>query len=495
MIDLSKNEIWFACGSQSLYGEETLKQVEADMRQVAEALSGSSEIPVKIVTSQVLTTPEAIHEFCLKANASPQCVGIIAWMHTFSPAKMWIRGLAALEKPLAHLHTQFYRDLPWSEIDMDYMNLHQSAHGGREFGYICTRMGIRRKVIVGHWEDSAIQRKLGIWSRAASAVADLRRGTVARLGDNMRDVAVTEGDKVEAQIRLGVTVSGYGMGDLVSHIDAVLPSRIDVLLSQYEDEYGIDAELKEGGDKHEKLREAARIELGLHDFMGSGNFIGLTDTFENLHGLKQLPGLAIQRLMAAGYGFGAEGDWKTAAMVRAMKVMADGLNGGTSFMEDYTYHLNPSGMKVLGAHMLEVCPSIAASRPSLEMHPLGIGGKDDPARLVFTAPPGPAVNLGILDLGDRFRLVANEVDLVIPEHPLPKLPVASALWTPRPDLPTAAEAWILAGGPHHTSMSMAITTEYLEDFAEIVGVELLRIDANTQIADFKDRMRLGNTYL
>lgn len=495
MIDLSKNEIWFACGSQSLYGEKTLRQVDADMRQVAEALSASSEIPVQVVASPVLTTPEAIREFCLKANASPQCVGVVAWMHTFSPAKMWISGLSVLEKPMAHLHTQFYRDLPWSEIDMDYMNLHQSAHGGREFGYICTRMGIRRKVIVGHWQESSVQRKLGIWSRAASASADLKRGKIARLGDNMRDVAVTEGDKVEAQIRLGVTVSGYGIGDLVERIDAVAPGRVDVLLSQYEDEYDVDGSLKEGGARRDELREAARIELGMHDFMGSDNFIGLTDTFENLHGIKQLPGLAIQRLMAAGYGFGAEGDWKTAAMVRAMKVMAAGLRGGTSFMEDYTYHLDPSGMKVLGAHMLEVCPSLAAGRPSLQIHPLGIGGKDDPARLVFTAPAGPAVNLGILDLGDRFRLIVNEVDLLLPEHPLPKLPVASALWTPRPDLPTSAEAWILGGGPHHTSMSMAITMEYLEDFAEITGVELLCIDAETRIPDFKDRMRLGSTYL
>jgi L-arabinose isomerase len=410
-------------------------------------------------------------------------------MHTFSPAKMWIAGLKALDKPMAHLHTQFNRDLPWGTIDMDFMNLNQAAHGDREFGYICSRLRKPRKVIVGHWQDAVTQLELAAWQRVAAGRAELRRLKVARLGDNMRQVAVTEGDKVEAQIRLGIEVHGYGIGDLVRAMDSVGDADVDRQIARYDDEYAMAEPLRAGGSKRDALRYAARSELGLRAFLDAGGFGAFTDTFEDLHGLCQLPGLAAQRLMADGYGFGAEGDWKTAALVRAVKAMGEGLPGGASFMEDYTYHLHPSGPKVLGAHMLEVCPTLAAQKPSCEIHPLGIGGKSDPVRLVFTARPGPAVLVAMLDLGDRFRMVVNEVEAVEPEQPMPKLPVARALWTPLPDLKTAAAAWIYAGGPHHSAYSQAIDAGYAEDLAEMLGIECLRIDRHTRLADFKDHIR------
>jgi L-arabinose isomerase len=487
-------EAWFVTGSQHLYGDETLQEVANHSRTIARALSQSDAIPTRVVFKPVLTTTEEIYNLCLEANASQNCVGVVAWMHTFSPAKMWIAGLKALQKPFVHLHTQFNRDIPWGSIDMDFMNLNQSAHGGREFGFIGTRMRLNRKVIVGFWQDEGVQAQLATWMRAASAWHDAQGAKIARIGDNMREVAVTEGDKVEAQIRLGYAVNGYGVGDLVKYVSGVADAEINALIAEYGDEYAVSDPIGADLGQNKSLREAARIELGMRAFLEEGGFKAFTTTFENLHGLEQLPGLAVQRLMADGYGFGAEGDWKTAALVRAMKVMAIGLEGGTSFMEDYTYHLDPSGMKVLGAHMLEVCASIAEERPSLEVHPLGIGGKGDPARLVFNVPSGPGLNVCVIDLGGRFRMILNTVDVVPPDTPLPKLPVARVVWVPRPDLQTAAAAWILAGGAHHTGFSQALTAEHLEDFASMADLEFLLIDDDTKLRAFKQELRWNEVY-
>ncbi len=489
MVDLKKREVWFVTGSQHLYGNEVLAKVADHSRQIAEGFSRSPKIPVQVVFKPVVTTPDAIRELCLQANAAKSCVGLVAWMHTFSPAKMWIAGLTALSKPFVHLHTQFNRDIPWSGIDMDFMNLNQSAHGDREFGFMASRLRLERKVIVGFWQDADVIDELAVWTRAACAWDDSRGLKIARFGDNMREVAVTEGDKVEAQIRFGYSVSGYGLGDLVKRVDAIGDAEVDKLVSEYESRYTVSKALRAGGEQRESLRTAARIELGMRAFLTDGGFGAFTTTFEDLHGLAQLPGLAVQRLMADGFGFGAEGDWKTAALVRAMKVMGSGLPGGTTFMEDYTYHLEGKAMKVLGAHMLEVCESIADGKPSLEIHPLSIGGKEDPARLVFTARRGPAVNASIVDMGNRFRLIVNEVDVVPPDADLPKLPVARALWVPRPNLKTAAGAWILAGGAHHTGYSQAVTAEHLRDFAEMARIELLLIDGKTTIAEFRKEIR------
>jgi L-arabinose isomerase len=402
---------------------------------------------------------------------------------------MWIGGLTALRKPFLHLHTQFNRDLPWGQIDMDFMNLNQSAHGDREAGFIHTRLRLNRKVVVGHWSDPEVQDRIGAWMRAARAWQDLQGAKFARFGDNMRQVAVTEGDKVAAEARFGFSVNGYGVGDLAKCVNEISEAAITRLCVEYEDRYTVAPELRKGGARHQSLRDAAEIELGLRAFIEAGDFVGFTTTFEVLDGLKQLPGLAVQRLMADGYGFGAEGDWKTCALLRAMKVMASGLKGGTSFMEDYTYHLHPDGEQVLGAHMLEVCESIADGKPSLEIHPLGIGGKEDPARLVFDAPAGPALNASMIDLGNRFRLIVNEVDVVKPPQPLSRLPVARAVWQCRPDFKTAAAAWIYAGGAHHTGFSYAVTAEHLEDFAEIAGVELVLIDRRTELRAFREQLR------
>jgi L-arabinose isomerase len=494
MKSFEKLEAWFVTGSQHLYGDETLEKVAEHSREIAQALTKSDRIPVKVVFKPVLTTPEAIQQLCLEANAAPNCIGLIAWMHTFSPAKMWIAGLKALQKPFVHLHTQFNRDIPWGSIDMNFMNLNQSAHGGREFGFIGTRMRLNRKVIVGFWQDEGIQSQLATWTRAACAWHDAQGAKIARIGDNMREVAVTEGDKVEAQIRLGYAVNGYGVGDLVQYVDGVTDTEIDTLIREYSEQYVVPDPIRADLSQSKPVRDAARIELGMRAFLEEGGFKAFTTTFENLHGLEQLPGLAVQRLMADGYGFGAEGDWKTAALVRAMKVMATGLDGGTSFMEDYTYHLDPSGMKVLGAHMLEVCASIAEDRPSLEVHPLGIGGKADPARLVFDVPSGPALNASVIDLGNRFRMIVNAVDVVPPDEPLPKLPVARVVWVPQPDLPTAAAAWILAGGAHHTGFSQALTAEHLEDFSSMANLEFLLIDDDTKLRQFKQELRWNEIY-
>jgi L-arabinose isomerase len=494
MIDLSQFEVWFVTGSQHLYGPATLEKVAAHSREIAGALGRAAAIPVRVVVKPVMTGPEGIRDLCLEANAARNCVGLITWMHTFSPAKMWIAGLTALQKPFAHLHTQYNREIPWSEIDMDFMNLNQAAHGDREFGFIGSRMRLARKVIVGYWQDVDVQAELGGWTRAACAWHDWQGAKVARFGDNMREVAVTEGDKVEAQRRLGYSVNGYGVGDLVEYVQRVPDEEIDALIAEYEARYAVVPALHRGGPQYPSLREAARLEAGIRHFLEAGQFKAFTTTFEDLHGIHQLPGLAAQRLMAEGYGYGAEGDWKTAALVRAMKVMSAGLAGGTSFMEDYTYHLAGDGMKILGSHMLEVCETIAAEQPRLEIHPLGIGGKADPARLVFDARSGPAVAAAIMDVGNRFRMVVNQVDAVPMDEPLPRLPVARALWLPQPDLKTATTAWILAGGAHHTGFSYALTAEHLEDFADMAGIEFLRIDRETRLAAFKKEIRWNDMY-
>jgi L-arabinose isomerase len=494
MINFQQFEVWFVTGSQHLYGEEALKQVDADSQKIVEALNQTGKLALNVVFKPVLTTPDAITQLCLEANAAPNCVGLVTWMHTFSPAKMWIAGLNMLRKPFVHLHTQFGRDIPWSTIDMDFMNLNQSAHGGREFGFIGTRLRRERKVIVGHWQDDDVLAQLDTWLRAAVAWADSQSLKVARIGDNMRQVAVTEGDKVEAQIKFGYSVNGYGLGDLVQYVDSFSDAEVDQLVAEYEDSYVVADRLKPNGAQRESLRDAARIELGLRAFLAEGDFKAFTTTFENLYGLKQLPGIAVQRLMADGIGFGAEGDWKTAALVRSMKVMNSGLDGGTSFMEDYTYHFKPNDMKVLGAHMLEICPSIAEGKPSMEIHPLGIGGKEDPVRLVFNTPAGPGLNASIIDLGNRFRLLVNTVDVVPPDEPLPKLPVARAMWLPHPNLKVAAATWILAGGAHHTGFSQAVTVEHLEDFADMAGLEFVLIDSTTTVRELKKELRWNEIY-
>lgn len=494
MIDLKKLEIWFVTGSQFLYGEETLKQVAANSQQIVKEFEASTLIPAKVLFKPVLKTPEEIYQLCQEANSEKNCIGIIAWMHTFSPAKMWIGGLKILNKPLLHLHTQFNRDIPWKDIDMDFMNLNQSAHGDREFGFIMTRMRLNRKVVVGHWKDSNVQERLNVWMRAAAGWHDWQGGKFCRFGDNMRQVAVTDGDKVEAEMKFGYSVNGYGIGDLVKVVNQVPDADVTKLVTEYEQRYNVVASLRKGGEKHNSLRESAKIELGLRAFLGQGNFKGFTDTFEDLHGLEQLPGIAVQRLMADGYGFGAEGDWKTAALVRLMKVMGSGLKGGNSFMEDYTYHFDPSNPMVLGAHMLEICESIADGKPSCEIHQLGIGGKADPVRLVFNSAAGPALNASIIDMGNRFRLLVNEVQAVKPEHDLPKLPVARVLWKPYPDMHTGCAAWILAGGAHHTCYSQNLTAEHLQDFADIANIEAVHIGKNTTIPQFRNELRWNEMY-
>jgi L-arabinose isomerase len=487
-------EVWFITGSQHLYGEAALKQVAANSQRIVNEINASGILPCPLLFKPILTRPEEVRALCIEANSAANCAGLVLWMHTFSPSKMWITGLGSLAKPFLHLHTQFNRDLPWSEIDMDFMNLNQSAHGDREAGFIHSRLRLRRKVVVGHWSDADVQGKVAAWMRVVCAWHDWQGAKFARFGDNMRYVAVTDGDKVAAEARFGYAVNGYGVGDLVAHVNAITDSCVDALCAEYEDLYNVAPELRKAGDRHGALRDGARIELGLRSFLADGNFAGFTTTFEDLHGLKQLPGLAVQRLMNDGFGFGAEGDWKTCALLRAMKVMGHGIKGGTSFMEDYTYHLDPAGHMVLGAHMLEICPSIAAGKPSLEVHPLGIGGKEDPVRLVFDAPPGAAINASIIDLGNRFRLLINEVDVVAPPHPLPKLPVARAVWECRPDFKTACAAWIYAGGAHHTGFSYNVTTEQMEDFAEIAGIETVVIDASTKLRSFNQVLRNGEIY-
>ncbi len=489
MIDLKKYEVWFVTGSQHLYGPETLKQVADHSQQIAKAYNNNSKISVTVVFKPVVKSAEEIHQTCKEANNNDACIGLITWMHTFSPAKMWIAGLQALAKPFLHLHTQFNRDIPWGTIDMDFMNLNQSAHGGREFGFIASRMRMNRKVVVGHWENTDVIKQVDGWCRVAVAVADSKKMKVARLGDNMRQVAVTEGNKVSAQIKFGYEVNGFGLGDLTKFIDQVTDKEVDDLIKEYADSYTLAKNIVAGAEKHFSLRDSAQIEIGLRAFLTDGGFTAFTNTFENLHGMKQLPGIATQRLMASGFGYGGEGDWKTAALVRSMKVMAAGLEGGNSFMEDYTYHFDPKNTAVLGSHMLEICPSIAKGEVKVEVHPLGIGGKEDPARLVFNAGAGSALNASVVDMGNRFRLLVNKVEALEIEHDMPKLPVARVLWDAKPDLQTAASAWILAGGAHHTGFSQNLSTEQLQDFAEMMDIEFLLIDEKTDIYRFKQELR------
>lgn len=493
MIELGNSELWFATGTQHLYGPETLKKVQDHATEIAKALEASPQIPVRILCKPVMADSESILRTCQEANSSGNCVGVISWMHTFSPARMWIGGLRSLRKPMLHLHTQYNQELPWSTIDMDFMNLNQAAHGDREFGFIGARTRQKRKIVVGFWRDAEVHVEIGMWARAAVAWQDSRNLKIARFGDNMRQVAVTEGNKVTAEIELGYAVNGYGVGDLAEHVDDVSDAEVNRLTADYDELYNVTGPLRPGGSRRESLRDAARIELGLRSFLKEAGAFAFTDTFEDLHGLKQLPGIAVQRLMADGYGFGAEGDWKTAGLVRAVKVMAHGTLGGASFMEDYTYHLKNGG-QVLGAHMLEVCPSISDEKPSVEIHPLSIGGKEDPVRLVFTGSPGKAVNASMVDLGNRFRLIVNEVNVIAPEHPLPKLPVARAVWIPEPNLKVAATAWIAAGGAHHTALSRAITSEHLQDFADTAGIECLRIDKSTEGRNFMKELRWNDLY-
>jgi L-arabinose isomerase len=487
-------EVWFLTGSQGLYGEETLRQVAEQSQPIAAALDRAVGQATRVVWKPVLTAPDAIHAHVLEANTNLRCIGLIAWMHTFSPAKMWIAGLDALRKPLLHLHTQANVELPWSSIDMDFMNLNQAAHGDREFGYMQSRLSVARKTVAGHVSDPRVVARVAAWVRAAGGHDELRHLRLARFGDNMRDVAVTEGDKVEAQLHFGVSVNTYGVNDLVDVVDAVEDGDIDKLVGEYADTYDVAPELLPNGDRHESLRYGARQELGLRQFLTQGGFGAFTTNFEDLGGLRQLPGLAVQRLMADGYGFGGEGDWKTSALLRVVKTMARGAPGGTSFMEDYTYHLEPGRERILGAHMLEVCPTIAAGRPSLEVHPLGIGGREDPVRLRFTAASGPAVVVGMSDMGGRFRLTCNQVDVVEPDEALPNLPVACAVWEPRPSLATSAEAWLMSGGPHHTVLSTAIGVEELDDFAEMTRTELVTIGAATTIPELRRELRWNAAY-
>ncbi len=491
VADKTENEIWFLTGSQHLYGEETLKQVAENSQAIARSIGGSKGIPTKIVWKPVLTGPDAIQKVCLEANSAPNCVGVITWMHTFSPAKMWIGGLSRLQKPLAHLHTQFNRELPWAEIDMDFMNLNQAAHGDREYGFIVARLRMSRKVVVGHYQDADVVDELGSWARCALAMHESRNLKVARFGGmNMREVAVTGGDRVEAQIQLGWSVNGYGVGDLVGPIAEVTDRDVDVLLEEYEESYDLASSLRLGGDKRESLRYAARQEIAMLRFLEAGEFGAFTTTFEDLHGLKQLPGFACQRLMAKGYGFGAEGDWKTAALVRLGKIMTGTRPGGVSFIEDYTYHMVKGQERILGAHMIEVCPSIAtSSKPSLEVHELNIGGRADLPRLVFDAEPGPAVNTTLVDMGGRMRMIVAELDVVSPEHTMPKLPTARALWVPRPDFKRGAQGWIESGGGHHSAFCQAVTAEEWEDFGAMAGVEVIRLGADLDLRTLRNELR------
>ena len=485
-------EVWFITGSQNLYGEETLKQVAAHSSKIAKSLNDAEAIPLKVVFKPVLKSAEEIYNLVLDVNSNKNCIGIITWMHTFSPAKMWINGLKYLQKPMLHFHTQFNRDIPWGEIDMDFMNLNQSAHGDREFGFIVSRMRLNRKVVVGHWQDKKAIAQIAEWTRVATGWHDWQGAKFVRFGDNMRYVAVTDGDKVEAELKFGFSVNTHGVGDLVGYINGIKETAITKLCDEYAASYKLMPSLKKGAGQHQSLREAAKIELGIRKFLEEGNFKGFTDTFEDLHGMVQLPGIASQRLMADGYGFAGEGDWKTAALVRAMKVMGNGLKGGNSFMEDYTYHFEPGNNLVLGSHMLEICPSIAGDKPSCEIHPLGIGGKADPVRLVFNVAAGPALNASLIDMGDRFRLLVNEVEAVAPKNKLPKLPVARVLWKPLPDFNTACAAWIYAGGAHHTCYSQNISSEGLQDFAEMAGIEYVLIDKTTIIPNLKRELRMND---
>lgn len=487
-------EVWFVTGAQLLYGGDAVVSVNAHSTEIVKGLNDAGTLPVKVVFKGTVNSSAEVSKTFSEANNDPKCIGIITWMHTFSPAKMWIQGLKDYKKPLLHLHTQFNKEIPWSEIDMDFMNLNQSAHGDREFGHMVSRMRKNRKVVVGHWSEAKVQAKIAVWQRVAAAWADAQGMIIVRFGDNMNNVAVTDGDKLEAELRLGYHNDYYGVGDLVAFQDKVTEADVDALVAEYEKEYIFADDCKKGAKNHGQVREAAREEIALRRFLKDKGAKAFTTNFNALHGLNQLPGLACQRLMAEGYGFGAEGDWKTAALLRTMWVMAKGLPGGTSFLEDYTYHFDGEQSAILQSHMLEVSPEITTQKPRLEVHPLGIGGKADPARLVFTAHAGTGIAATIVDMGNRFRMIVNNVDVIEPKAALPKLPVASALWIPQPNLEIGAAAWILAGGTHHTSFSYALTNEFLEDYTDIAGIELITIDKDTTINKFKFELKVNEVF-
>lgn len=483
---LKQYEFWFITGSQHLYGPKTLEQVAVNSQAMAEALEQAAEIPARIVWKPVVKTPDEITAMMNEANYDPRCAGVITWMHTFSPSKMWINGLLILNKPLLHLHTQFHREIPVEAIDMDFMNLNQSAHGDREHGFIGARLRLPRKIVVGHWEDSAVRIKIGGWVRSAVGIAAGKHLNVVRFGDNMRQVAVTEGDKVEAQIKLGWQVNTHGVGELAAAAAEVSEAAVEALLQEYHALYTVDT------TDLASVRYQARLELALKGFFSKYDVHAFTDTFEDLTGLDQLPGLAAQRMMAAGFGFAGEGDWKTAALLAVMKQMEAGLNGGTTFMEDYTYHFGKEEQLVLGAHMLEICPSIAAGEVTVSVEPLGIGGKAAPARMKFEGRAGNAICASLIDMGGRMRLIVNDVEAVKPIAPMPKLPVAQVMWKPMPDLATSAEAWIAAGGAHHTVLSYTLTAEHLRDYAELAGIEFVHIHAGTRMEELKRDLMLAD---
>ncbi|MBX2816619.1 MAG: L-arabinose isomerase [Saprospiraceae bacterium] len=488
------SEIWFLIGSQELYGQETLAMVAQQGREVVQALNEAASISVDVKFQAVLKSSEDVLQCMHAANSAPECIGVMVWMHTFSPAKMWIVGLQVLQKPIAHFHTQYHQAIPWDTIDMDFMNLNQSAHGDREFGHLTARMSKYPKVIVGHWQDEQVCAEIGRWCRLTVGWAASKNMKVARIGDNMRDVAVTEGNKVSAQIRFGYQVNGFGVGDLVEHVKAASDAAVKETIDVYEASYHVDKNLNKEGLKHRSLKEAARIEVGLRSFLEEGRFSAFTTTFENLHGLHQLPGIAVQRLMGDGYGFGAEGDWKTAALVRTMKAISKGLSGGNTFMEDYTYHFSAAGDLVLGSHMLEICPSVAHGNITCEVHPLSIGGKNDPVRLVFRGKSGPAINVSLIDLGHRFRMVVNAVEAHDIPQDMPNLPVARLLWKPLPSLRDSAKCWITAGGAHHTCFSQSLTCADMEDFADLAGIECIVIDKNTTYRQLRQELRTNAVF-
>ncbi|MDD4405872.1 MAG: L-arabinose isomerase [Parabacteroides sp.] len=486
-------EVWFVTGAQLLYGGDAVIAVDAHSNAMVKGLNESGNLPVKVVYKGTVNSATEVQATFKAANNDDKCIGVITWMHTFSPAKMWIHGLQEFKKPLLHFHTQFNKEIPWKEIDMDFMNLNQSAHGDREFGHIMSRMRKNRKVVVGHWQDEKAQERIAVWMRVAAAWADAQDMLIVRFGDNMNNVAVTDGDKVEAELRLGYHVDYYPIAELVAQQDKVTDEEIAALVKEYDQLYDVADNAKEGGKDRMQVIEAARVEIALRRFLALKGAKAFTTNFDDLHGVDQLPGLACQRLMAEGFGFGAEGDWKTAALCRTMWFMGQGLEGGCSFMEDYTYHFDGKDSAILQAHMLEVCPLISEHKPKLEVHPLGIGGKNDPARLVFTTKEGTGVAATVVDMGNRFRMIVNQVDC-IKSHKLPKLPVASALWIPQPSLEVGAAAWILAGGTHHTSFSFSIDREYLDDYAEIAGIEMVVIDNDTTISGFKSELRMNEVY-
>ncbi|RDW20697.1 L-arabinose isomerase [Oceanobacillus chungangensis] len=489
MLTIRPYEFWFVTGSQHLYGNEALQEVEKHSSEITRHLNESSNLPFKVTFKGVLTNASDIHNLILKVNSDENCAGIITWMHTFSPAKMWISGLKALQKPLLHLHTQYNRDIPWETIDMDFMNLNQSAHGDREYGFIGTRLNVPRKVIVGHYQNEATTTKIAEWMKTAAAVTEGKNIRVARFGDNMRNVAVTDGDKIEAQIKFGWTVDYYGIGDLVEEIEKVSSIEVEEIYQEYKEIYELPETSSNAGEIKDSIMEQARIELGLKAFLSERNYNAFTTNFEDLHGMKQLPGLAAQRLMAEGYGFAGEGDWRTAALLRMMKIMAN--NKGTSFMEDYTYHLEPNNELILGSHMLEICPTIATTKPRIVVNPLSMGGKADPARLVFDGGEGEAVVASLIELGGRYRLVINEVIGEKSRNETPNLPVAKVLWKPMPSLTKATEAWIYAGGAHHTVFSFEVTSDQLEDFAEMTGIECIVIDKDTNPRKLRSELKIG----